>query len=1067
MRSPVRKYKSLWLGCLFLTLACGPALAAGSGEVTGVQLEPDQRRIVISTKGIVGKSLAHVIGRPNRLVMDFENMTVGKVPRKISGDKREICEIRVGNHRSRARLVVDFHDNPVPAFQIRPVNNQVFVIFGNSLAAYMPKTHHRSSRTISKNSVLSAPLAPDVVAADAKVAGKGRKGSRLAARSTMDAAHKSHSASGANALRQRGNKVDGPWNKSAGESKARDQALKGIKLAQSTELSKPQPPSPSALPSSPPNGAGRPSMRSMPGPARRGPEPRMVREVRPPVTPPTPDPRLIVQQITELKFIQVGHNARLIVRGGDHLDYRLNKVSPTKARLDLVNAEIPKAYQKPLRTDLFSTSVEMIVPGSQTIFMQLKDAVPYQVEKQKGVLMIDFPPPRFSASSARKTLGMGPGAGPAGKRGAGESRETRLQAYRIMREEEVRKENETRRRNIKSLQKQQQELQKQRTEIIKRYQVTPDPEVFNKPVTMDFQGISLKNAFRLLAEQAGINIIVGNDVTGTTTVRLFQVPLGQVIDTILSTNGLDREMIGNVMRIGRKEEMQKYKDQRRKEYEIRIKELDKRLTSLTQEVQKEENASEKALKELEKKEAHPEEHMEDAKTEEYGEAGCVPVKDEKEKQIGEVCFYYATVKLVYADPTNVVNTLDCMFNLQCAGARQAGAVPAGPAATVGTAPPGALPGTSGTTLPTSTPGLPAITLAQQAQRERVVQASESSARAQQRMIGALQAGRVAGRTALPTGTDPMLQTIIVNNMLWPDKPNRMIFIKDTAERIAQMKKVIATLDVPTPQVLIEGRIVEATRDWARGLRVLWGGRNNQVGQIVDGKTTYWGIGGNQLAGIAANTATGQTTAGDNIPSSFAVNLPPTVTGLAQLMGLGMQFGLLGTNYITELDVRLNLGEHNGQTHVIARPKVQVLDNQKASIKKGLSIPFTTTSALGTQTQLVDADLLLEVTPRIFADGRISMNIKMTDNSPDLTTVPGSTSISTQEAGTYMIVKDGETAVIGGILRNTDNTVRDGWPGLMNIPLVNLLFSNKQREKHLVELLVFVSPTIIKRPPPAS
>ena len=140
-----------------------------------------------------------------------------------------------------------------------------------------------------------------------------------------------------------------------------------------------------------------------------------------------------------------------------------------------------------------------------------------------------------------------------------------------MKEEEVRKENETRRRNIESLQKQQEELQKQRTEILKRYQVGSDPEIFNKPVTMDFQGISLRNAFRLLAEQAGINIIVGNEVTGTTTVRLFQVPLGQVIDTILNTHNLDREMMGNVMRVGSKTEMKKYKEEKLKEYKDTLK----------------------------------------------------------------------------------------------------------------------------------------------------------------------------------------------------------------------------------------------------------------------------------------------------------------------------------------------------------------------------------------------------------------------------------------------------------------------------------------------------------------
>ena len=91
----------------------------------------------------------------------------------------------------------------------------------------------------------------------------------------------------------------------------------------------------------------------------------------------------------------------------------------------------------------------------------------------------------------------------------------------------------------------------------------------------------------------------------------------------------------------------------------------------------------------------------------------------------------------------------------------------------------------------------------------------------------MERGRTTGKVTLPAGSDPTLLTIVRNNMLAPDIPNRMIFIKDTSERIAQMKKVVATLDVPTPQVLIEGRIVEASKNWARGLGVLWGGRNNQ------------------------------------------------------------------------------------------------------------------------------------------------------------------------------------------------------------------------------------------------
>ena len=475
----------------------------------------------------------------------------------------------------------------------------------------------------------------------------------------------------------------------------------------------------------------------------------MVKEVRPPVTPPTPDPRLVVQEITELKFIQVGHNARLVVRGGDNLDYRLNKVSPTKARLDLVNAEIPKAYQKPLKTDLFSTSVEMIVPGSQTVFIQLKDAVPYQVEKKKGVLMIDFPPPRFSASPDRKTVAGGPATGDlAGRQTVEQSRETRMQAFRIMKEEEVRKENETRRRNIESLQKQQEELQKQRTEILKRYQVGSDPEIFNKPVTMDFQGISLRNAFRLLAEQAGINIIVGNEVTGTTTVRLFQVPLGQVIDTILNTHNLDREMMGNVMRVGSKTEMKKYKEEKLKEYQRHIKEVDTRLASIGKEVQKEQDTSEKALKELEKKEAGLDERAEDTRTEEYGEAGCVSYKDRGEQR--EVCFYYATVKVIYGKPVEIVNTLDCMFNLQCAGARLRGQEEFG-GTSISTAARGGVPGSSGTTLPSATPGLPATVLTQEREQLATAVGVSRQGLAQAALATDMERGRATGKVTLPAG----------------------------------------------------------------------------------------------------------------------------------------------------------------------------------------------------------------------------------------------------------------------------------------------------------------------------
>lgn len=816
-------------------------------------------------------------------------------------------------------------------------------------------------------------------------------------------------------------------------------AKAGVQLAQAdTSLGRPMPVRAPGLPRS---AAAAPAPQN-PGPPAGGPQ--MVKEVRPPVTPPTPDPRLLVQEITELKFVQVGHNSRLIVRGGDHLDYRLNKVTPTKARLDLVNAEIPKAYQKPLRTDLFSTSVEMIVPGSQTIFVQLKDAVPYQVEKQKGVLMIDFPPPRF-AVPPEKAKGTD---------------------VRAVQEANLHKTVDVYMKRVTSVSKLEEDLRIQRNELVRKYQGTPDPEVFSKPVTMDFQGIDVRNAFRLLAEQAGINIVLGDDVKGPVTLRLFQVPLGQVIDTIVNTHGLGRIMIGNVMRVGKKEEIKKYEDDKDKEKKSALEDIDKKIEEARSDKKAAEDKIANLQRDLERMAAAQSEGAE-TRSEEIADAGCIDIEGE------QVCFVFTSVKVVFAPPVNLAKTLECMFNLQCGEMKRGvqtlrlggggGATPGGPTA----------PGyTQGATPPVSTPGLPPQVINQRELRAGLVEAqTRGAAAAETSALASIAGAQLSGSLALPVGTDPKLAKIIVHSVIAPDAVNKMIFIRDTPERVAQMKKVIYSLDVPTPQVLVESRLVQASKDWSRGVGVMWGGSNNQAYKTAGGRQDYWGITGLQ-SGDTANQITANPS-GDNIttmtplPSSFAVNLPPTVAGLSNLMGLGATFGLLAGNYATQLDMRLQLGEQTQQTKVIARPKVQVLDGQKASIKNGRTIAYSTVSQDGTQTQLVNVDLLLDVTPTIYSDGRIRMRIHVTDNDVGPVLVNGQAEILTREATTIMIVKDGETAVIGGIIRKNDSEARSGWPGLMNVPIVGQLFSNKTSQKTLQELLVFITPTIVKRPPSAS
>ena len=158
-------------------------------------------------------------------------------------------------------------------------------------------------------------------------------------------------------------------------------------------------------------------------------------------------------------------------------------------------------------------------------------------------------------------------------------------------------------------------------------------------------------------------------------------------------------------------------------------------------------------------------------------------------------------------------------------------------------------------------------------------------------------------------------------------------------------------------------------------------------------------------------------------------------------------------------MRIQLGEASGDTKTIARPKIQILDRQEASILRGTQIPYQSTSAnQGTQVQFVDAVLELKVTPTIYSVGRIVMELSVKDNYPDWErTTPGGVPIGKRKANTNLTVKDGETVVIGGIIRDENRQEREGWPGLMNIPLVGYLFSNKRKETNLDELIILAPP----------
>ena len=202
-------------------------------------------------------------------------------------------------------------------------------------------------------------------------------------------------------------------------------------------------------------------------------------------------------------------------------------------------------------------------------------------------------------------------------------------------------------------------------------------------------------------------------------------------------------------------------------------------------------------------------------------------------------------------------------------------------------------------------------------------------------------------------------------------------------------------------------------------------------------------------GSASNTA----------PGNFLVDLPAAVGAGS---GGAVTFALAGASSL--LNIRLSALESSGQGKIISSPKIATLDNTEAFIQSGRRIPYQTVSAEGTQTEFVDASVSLKVTPHVTPDGFVSMKIVATNNDADFgATSGGAPTIVTREATTEMLVKDGDTVVIGGLYKRTIQESSEGVPGLRDVPVLGWLFNKKRREDRNEELLIFITPRIIRQP----
>ena len=275
-----------------------------------------------------------------------------------------------------------------------------------------------------------------------------------------------------------------------------------------------------------------------------------------------------------------------------------------------------------------------------------------------------------------------------------------------------------------------------------------------------------------------------------------------------------------------------------------------------------------------------------------------------------------------------------------------------------------------------------------------------------------------------------------------------LIVRDTESKIGVMKQLVDGLDLEVPQVQIEARIVQADTTYSRSLGVQWGIQNV-----------------NQLAGNGvANFKTGNVGPFGNQASNFLVNLPATVAGLTSTPGVGFTIGKTDGAL---LDVRLSAGELLGLSKVIAAPKVTTLDKREAKISQGESIPYQTTSLQGTQTTFVDANLELNVTPQITSRDpkevgkQIMMKVRATRNAVGSRSNTAGPSIDRREANTQVIIRDGETMVIGGVFIDSQRNSVIGIPYLSRVPVLGWLFKQKTEAVEKQELLIFLTPSIVK------
>lgn len=464
-------------------------------------------------------------------------------------------------------------------------------------------------------------------------------------------------------------------------------------------------------------------------------------------------------------------------------------------------------------------------------------------------------------------------------------------------------------------------------------------------LSLNFQDIDIRSVIAILAEFTGQNVVAGDEVVGTITLKLDDVPWDEALDFIMMTKGLEKFETGNVTLIAPIGKIKEYKE-KQKETEAVVEQLDPLIT-------------------------------------EY-------------------------IKINYARAENFRNLLN---------GQDTGAFGSCGASTAS--------GGSGSSSNLGNIGAVGLVPGQ----------------------NQLNSGNSTGQ-----GQNEQFKILSSRGSAVVDARTNTLIVRETTKRLEEAKKLIRKLDVPVRQVMIESRIVIATNTFAKQMGVKFGAAalGGTPGQ------TEFGIGG---GGVSTGTKGTKGTLGGS-DSNVSINDTLVDLGAAVAAGSGGALALTlvkGADYV--LNLELSALQDQGLGELVSNPRVMTSDRCQASIKQGVQIPYQTVSQNGTQTQLVDAALQLDVLPQITPSGSVVMQLKITKDAPGEVT-PGGIGIDTRQISTNVHVMNGETVVLGGVFEGIQQNTTNKVPFFADLPGVGFLFKKTAKQDNKKELLIFITPKII-------